>query len=180
MFKVTGIRSGYSEVTVIKGIDLDVEQEIFAVLGANGAGKTTLLATMARLIPLMAGEMWFDETDISDLHPWQTAALGLAYATQFHAWIHADARIQERLESATRATATSVRELLSNLVSMGVLAGVGALSVAEDPTRGLLMMLAGVALVAVALAVWVPDRATTTDARGVSATRSERDAATDG
>ena len=51
MFRVTGIRSGYSEVTVIKDIDLAVEHEIFAVLGANGAGKTTLLATMARLIP---------------------------------------------------------------------------------------------------------------------------------
>ena len=82
MFEVSGIRSGYSEVTVIKGIDLNVEHEIFAVLGANGAGKTTLLATMARLIPLMAGEMRFDETNISGLQPWETAALGLAYVPQ--------------------------------------------------------------------------------------------------
>ena len=51
---VEGLRSGYHGVTVLKGLDFAVGDEIFAVLGANGAGKTTLLATLARLIPLMA------------------------------------------------------------------------------------------------------------------------------
>ena len=38
MFEASGIRSGYTGVTVIKDLDLSVEHEIFAVLGANGAG----------------------------------------------------------------------------------------------------------------------------------------------
>ena len=53
--RANGLYSGYDGVSVIKGSDLEVESEIFAVLGANGAGKTTLLATLARLIPLMGG-----------------------------------------------------------------------------------------------------------------------------
>lgn len=82
MFEAKDIRSGYSGVTVIKDIDLSVEHEIFAILGANGAGKTTLLATLARIIPLMAGEMWFEGTAISNMQPWNTAALGLGYVPQ--------------------------------------------------------------------------------------------------
>ena len=54
VLQVEGLRSGYHGVTVLKGLDFAVRNEIFAVLGANGAGKTTLLATLARLLPLMA------------------------------------------------------------------------------------------------------------------------------
>ncbi len=82
MFEAKTISSGYHGVTVVKGIDLTVEHEIFAVLGANGAGKTTLLATMARLVPLMGGELWFDGVDVTESSPWQTAAAGLGYVPQ--------------------------------------------------------------------------------------------------
>ena len=63
--RASGLCSGYDGVTVIKGIDLEVENEVFAVLGANGAGKTTLLATLARLIPIMSGELVFEGEEIS-------------------------------------------------------------------------------------------------------------------
>ena len=55
VLEVRGLRSGYDGVTVLKGIDFEVGNEIFTVLGANGAGKTTLLATLARLIPVTSG-----------------------------------------------------------------------------------------------------------------------------
>jgi len=97
MFEAKDIRSGYTEVTVIKDLDLSVEHEIFAVLGANGAGKTTLLATLARLIPLMDGEMWFDGTNITESHPWETAALGLGYVPQ-EKGVFADLTVLENLE----------------------------------------------------------------------------------
>ena len=76
------IRSGYHGVTVIKGLDFEVGNEIFAVLGANGAGKTTLLATLARLIPLMAGNIQFQGEDVSTLPPFETAGLGIGYVPQ--------------------------------------------------------------------------------------------------
>lgn len=82
MLEASGIRSGYHGVTVIKGLDLSVGHEVFAVLGANGAGKTTLLATLARLMPLMAGELWFDGEDISRVPSWVSAARGIGYVPQ--------------------------------------------------------------------------------------------------
>jgi branched-chain amino acid transport system ATP-binding protein len=82
MLEVHGLRSGYHDVEVLKGIDLDVGDEVFAVLGANGAGKTTLLATLARLIPLMAGTMAFQGEDVTKLPAFETAARGIGYVPQ--------------------------------------------------------------------------------------------------
>ena len=80
--EVEGIRAGYDGVTVLKGLDFTVGNEIFAVLGANGAGKTTLLATLARLIPLMAGTITFQGEDVSALPPYETAGRGIGYVPQ--------------------------------------------------------------------------------------------------
>jgi branched-chain amino acid transport system ATP-binding protein len=80
--EVTGLRSGYHGVTVLKGLDFAVGNEVFAVLGANGAGKTTLLATLARLLPLMGGSIRFAGQDVSHLAPYETAARGIAYVPQ--------------------------------------------------------------------------------------------------
>ena len=82
MLDAKDIRSGYHGVTVIKGLDLSVGHEVFAVLGANGAGKSTLLATLARLIPLMTGELWFQGEDLSRVSPWVSAARGVGYVPQ--------------------------------------------------------------------------------------------------
>ena len=80
--EVEGLRSGYHGVTVLKGLDFAVGNEVFAVLGANGAGKTTLLATLARLLPLMAGTIRFLGEDVSRLPPYETAARGIGYVPQ--------------------------------------------------------------------------------------------------
>lgn len=82
ILEAQAIRSGYYGVTVIKGLDFDVGNEVFAVLGANGAGKTTLLATLARLIPLMAGRIRFRGEDVSALPPFDTAGRGIGYVPQ--------------------------------------------------------------------------------------------------
>jgi branched-chain amino acid transport system ATP-binding protein len=82
MLDARGIQSGYHGVIVIKGLDLAVGHEVFAVLGANGAGKTTLLATLARLVPLMSGELRFLGEDISRVPAFVSAARGIGYVPQ--------------------------------------------------------------------------------------------------
>jgi branched-chain amino acid transport system ATP-binding protein len=95
--EVAGLRSGYHGVTVLKGLDFTVGSEIFAVLGANGAGKTTLLATLARLIPLMAGTIRFQGVDVSALPPYWTAARGIGYVPQ-ESGTFADLSVLENLQ----------------------------------------------------------------------------------
>ena len=82
LLQVIGVRSGYHGIVVIKGLDLEVGNEIFAVLGANGAGKTTLLGTLARLIPLMGGSIVFKGQDVSNLPAYETASRGIGYVPQ--------------------------------------------------------------------------------------------------
>jgi branched-chain amino acid transport system ATP-binding protein len=82
ILEVADLRSGYHGVTVLKGLDFAVGDEIFTVLGANGAGKTTLLATLARLIPLTEGTIRFLGQDVSRLHPYETAERGVGYVPQ--------------------------------------------------------------------------------------------------
>jgi branched-chain amino acid transport system ATP-binding protein len=117
MFEATSIQSGYTGVTVIKDLDLNVGHEIFAVLGANGAGKTTLLATLARLIPLMAGEMTFDETDITKAHPWDTAALGLGYVPQ-EKGVFADLTVLENLQIGSMIGDRTQQERIDEIVEL--------------------------------------------------------------
>jgi branched-chain amino acid transport system ATP-binding protein len=66
------------------------------VLGANGAGKTTLLATLARLIPLMAGTIRFQGEDVSTLRPYETAGRGIGYVPQ-EKGVFADLTVLENL-----------------------------------------------------------------------------------
>jgi branched-chain amino acid transport system ATP-binding protein len=82
ILEVEGLRSGYSGVVVLKDLGFAVGREIFAVLGANGAGKTTLLATLAHLVPRMAGTIRLDGVDVTALQPYETAARGIGYVPQ--------------------------------------------------------------------------------------------------
>jgi branched-chain amino acid transport system ATP-binding protein len=117
MLDAKGIRSGYSGVEVIKGLDLSVGNEIFGVLGANGAGKTTLLATLARLIPLMDGELWFQGENVSMLAPWATAGRGLGYVPQERG-IFADLTVLENLQVGAMIGSRSTEDRVAEIIEL--------------------------------------------------------------
>jgi branched-chain amino acid transport system ATP-binding protein len=115
LLEVKGIRSGYHGVTVIKGLDFEVGDEVFAVLGANGAGKTTLLATLARLIPLMDGSIRFQGEDVSTLQPFQTAGRGLGYVPQ-EAGFFSDLTVEENLRVGAMVGTRPEKERIAEIV----------------------------------------------------------------
>jgi len=82
MLRVADIRSGYGEVTILHGLSFNVGREIFAILGANGAGKSTLMKTIAKVLHLKTGEIFFKDTNITNFTPYQAAAKGLAFVPQ--------------------------------------------------------------------------------------------------
>lgn len=82
MLKVNNIRSGYGDVEVLHDLSFEVKHEIYAILGANGAGKTTLMKTIAKVLHLNSGEIYFKDENISGLTSYQIAAKGLAFVPQ--------------------------------------------------------------------------------------------------
>lgn len=56
--------------------------KITGLIGPNGAGKSTLLALLAGATRADAGQVHFDGQDVTSLHDWQRARLGLVRTFQ--------------------------------------------------------------------------------------------------
>ncbi len=83
MLKVEGLRSGYGGEPVLQGVSLRVGKgEIVAVIGRNGVGKSTLMRTLIGLLPVKAGQIEFDGSDVAGLAAQARARLGMGYIPQ--------------------------------------------------------------------------------------------------
>ena len=61
VFSCRSLTAGYGKLAVAREFTVDLAAgRVLAVLGPNGAGKTTLLATMAGLLPRIAGDVVVD------------------------------------------------------------------------------------------------------------------------
>jgi ABC-2 type transport system ATP-binding protein len=57
VIRARGIRKSFKQLSVLDGIDLDVQKgSVFALLGPNGAGKTTMVQILATLLKPDAGQ----------------------------------------------------------------------------------------------------------------------------
>jgi ABC-type branched-subunit amino acid transport system ATPase component len=66
--KVSDMEFAYGEVTVLRGLDLEVEEgTISCVMGRNGVGKTTFLRNVVGLEKSSAGNVLMDGTDITQM-----------------------------------------------------------------------------------------------------------------
>src|SRR5690606_30847914 len=64
------IIKSYGRLTVLKNLDLEVEDGDFLVLlGPSGCGKTTLLNLLAGLLAVTAGRITIGDRDVTDLDP---------------------------------------------------------------------------------------------------------------
>lgn len=63
---VKGLRKSFKNVSVLKGVDFEVQKgSIFALLGSNGAGKTTAIKIMATLLGADGGSVIVNGFDIA-------------------------------------------------------------------------------------------------------------------
>ena len=60
--------------------------KLIGIMGANGAGKSTLLKTIAGILPLKQGEIWFDDQPLSKMNATEKSQhiAYLAQNTQIH------------------------------------------------------------------------------------------------
>jgi simple sugar transport system ATP-binding protein len=81
VLRVTGLRvlDRRGDVAV-DGIDLTVRAgEIVGVAGVEGNGQTELVEALTGLAPVVGGQVWLTETDITGQSPREIAARGLAH-----------------------------------------------------------------------------------------------------
>jgi len=96
----TGVRAGYGRAPVLCDVDLCVAPgEVVAVLGHNGAGKSTLLKALFGLLPLSAGRIALDGTDVSAASTHVRVRRGLAYSPQ-HDFVFRGLSVGENLRLA--------------------------------------------------------------------------------
>lgn len=79
MLSIENLTCGYSDVEVLESLSLSVEEGDFTcLLGSNNAGKSTLINTISGFVPVTAGRITFDGSDVTGLPPHQRARRGLA------------------------------------------------------------------------------------------------------
>jgi branched-chain amino acid transport system ATP-binding protein len=79
MLEVDAIDVFYGQLPAVRGVSLSLaDGGILAGIGANGAGKSTLLKAIAGQIPVKAGRIVLDGTDVTSLPAHRRARLGIS------------------------------------------------------------------------------------------------------
>ncbi|NQV54363.1 MAG: urea ABC transporter ATP-binding subunit UrtE [Rhodospirillales bacterium] len=83
MLNVENIDLYYGASQALKSVGLQAELgNVTCVLGRNGVGKTSLLRAIAGHQPIQAGQILWEDEDISALAPFERAGRGIAYVPQ--------------------------------------------------------------------------------------------------
>ncbi|HKJ07325.1 MAG TPA: ATP-binding cassette domain-containing protein, partial [Flavobacteriaceae bacterium] len=81
--RAENIKKKYGNRFVVKGISLEVEQgEIVGLLGPNGAGKTTSFYMIVGMIKPNQGQIFLDNTEITEFPMHKRAKAGVGYLAQ--------------------------------------------------------------------------------------------------
>lgn len=81
--RIESLFAGYGASTVLRGIDLTVDEgESVALVGRNGAGKSTLLLSVFRETNILSGAIWVHDRRIDGLPGYVAAKLGVSIAPQ--------------------------------------------------------------------------------------------------
>lgn len=78
MLKVENLVVSYGGIEALKGISLNVpDGKIITLIGANGAGKSTLLRTIIGLVKPQAGNISYNEKEITALNSQKIVTTGI-------------------------------------------------------------------------------------------------------
>ncbi len=93
-----GLRAGYGEIEILRGVSLVADAgELVVLIGPNGAGKSTLLRALFGLVPTTAGCVRLDGDDITALPPTARVRRGIGFVPQSRN-VFASLTVAENLE----------------------------------------------------------------------------------
>ena len=88
MIKANNIQLNYSNLPVLKGVNLHIKKgEFVSIIGSSGAGKTTLLQILGTLENPTIGEVIIDGTNITELNDKDLSNFrneNIGFVFQFH------------------------------------------------------------------------------------------------
>jgi len=80
---IKSLSKHFGALKAVEGVSFVVKKgEILGLIGPNGAGKTTITNVVTGTYPKTSGTVIFENTDISNLKPYQIARKGLARTFQ--------------------------------------------------------------------------------------------------
>ncbi len=83
ILSISGITKHFGGLTVLDGIDMEIEQgKLYQLIGPNGSGKTTLINVVSGLLKPDNGKIIFDGTDITQKGLFDTYKTGLVRTWQ--------------------------------------------------------------------------------------------------
>ena len=95
--KVDKLEKIIKKTQIIKGVSLEVESgEVVGLLGPNGAGKTTMFYMICGLIDPSAGEIYFDNQNVTTMPLHVREKLGIGYLPQ-ESSIFKDLSVEENI-----------------------------------------------------------------------------------
>ncbi|WP_007509196.1 ABC transporter permease subunit [Pseudofrankia saprophytica] len=169
LLELRGVRAGYGDVEVLHGLDLTVAPGgVLTLLGANGAGKSTLCRTVAGLTSGVGGQVMFRGEDVTHAPAHERSRMGIVLVPESRG-VFPSLTVEENLQLWLREQALreSVYDRFPNLaerrgVEAGNLSGgeqqmlslapfiarPPALLLADEPTLGLSVKVAGEVLAA--------------------------------
>jgi branched-chain amino acid transport system ATP-binding protein len=85
LLEIKGLTKQFGGLLAVSGFEMFVRKgEIVGLIGPNGAGKSTLFNLVTGVYPATAGQVLFDEKDITTKKPHQVAALGIGRTFQLN------------------------------------------------------------------------------------------------
>lgn len=76
------VKDELGEKTILKNINLTLDERFVAFTGPNGGGKSTLAKVIAGIYQPTEGKIYFDGEDITDMSITERAQKGISYAFQ--------------------------------------------------------------------------------------------------
>jgi branched-chain amino acid transport system ATP-binding protein len=116
LLSVQGLTAGYDSVPIIENIDLDVEAlSVAVIIGPNGAGKSTLLKSVFSLTRISAGQILFEEEDITARPTSQLVPRGISAVPQSRN-VFPSLTVAENLDIGTYASAPKDRRAVEERI----------------------------------------------------------------
>ena len=112
------LMKSYNGRKVVKDVSLEVSQgEIVGLLGPNGAGKTTSFYMTVGLVKPNAGNIFLDDTNITNYPMYKRAQNGIGYLAQ-EASVFRKLSIEDNILSVLQMTKLTKKEQLHRMESL--------------------------------------------------------------